>query len=273
MVNDTDAEGNPLTVTGFTQPANGTVVNNGNGTWTYTPDPTFFGVDNLTYTIDDGNGGTNTATVNLTVNILTDGGSTQDQSGNDDNNNDAGNDVVELVSVESDTLIREEIKRYYERQESFEYTTARDVSALLSILNPVEILEFSTSVDSEYNDRDRRDREIASISNEMLWDELEDLRNRINDSAENDDILGKKFSDILMSIGSLSVTSGLIAWLLRGGTLAASFVSAMPLWKGMDPLPVLTKHEEDDENEDDNITETAADKRVERLMKGESGHW
>ncbi|MDH3947881.1 MAG: hypothetical protein OEU74_02865, partial [Gammaproteobacteria bacterium] len=117
------------------------------------------------------------------------------------------------------------------------------------------------------------DRKIASISNEMLWDELEDLRNRINDSAENDDIIGTKFSDILISIGSLSVTTGLIAWLLRGGTLAASFVTAMPLWKGMDPLPVLTKREHDEEDEDNDSTEVSADKRVERMMKGESAHW
>jgi hypothetical protein len=272
LVNDSDAEGNTLSITGFTQPANGTMVNNGNGTWTYTPDPTFFGVDTLTFTIDDGNGGTDTATLSLTVNILTDGSSTQTQSdNNNDNNTDI--DIITVMATEPPSTLQDAAERYQQREESLSYTTARDVAALLSILNPVEILEFSTSLDTEYNDRDRRDREIASISNEMLWDELEDLRNRINDSAKNDDILGKKFSDILMSIGSLSVTSGLIAWLLRGGTLAASFVSAMPLWKGMDPLPVLTKHEEDDEAGDEDKNELSADKRVERLMKGESAHW
>ncbi len=67
LVNDSDAEGDPLTIVSITQPANGTVVNNGNGTITYTPFPNFSGVNTYTYTIYDGNGGTSTATVTMTV--------------------------------------------------------------------------------------------------------------------------------------------------------------------------------------------------------------
>jgi hypothetical protein len=40
----------------------------GNGEFTYTPDPGFCGADSFTYTIDDGNGGTATATVEIYVN-------------------------------------------------------------------------------------------------------------------------------------------------------------------------------------------------------------
>ncbi|MEL0583766.1 MAG: cadherin-like domain-containing protein [Candidatus Thiodiazotropha sp. (ex. Lucinoma kazani)] len=38
----------------------------------YTPNPNFSGVDNFTYTIDDGNGGTDTATVFVTVGAVAD---------------------------------------------------------------------------------------------------------------------------------------------------------------------------------------------------------
>ena len=69
------------------------------------------------------------------------------------------------------------------------------------------------------------------------------------------------------------MTSGLIAWLLRGGSLAASFITSMPLWKGMDPLPVLNRRKKDEEEEDDDTNDVVADKRVERLMKGDSAHW
>ncbi len=72
LANDTDADGDSLTVTGFTQPANGTVVDNGDGTWTYTPAGNFNGTDSFTYTVSDGNGGTDTATVNLTVTAVND---------------------------------------------------------------------------------------------------------------------------------------------------------------------------------------------------------
>ena len=68
IANDTDIEGNALTVTSVTQPANGAVANIGNGTVTYTAHLGFTGTDTFTYTISDGNGGTSTATVTVTVN-------------------------------------------------------------------------------------------------------------------------------------------------------------------------------------------------------------
>ena len=67
LTNDTDANGDTLSVTGFTQPANGTVVHNGDGTFAYTPDADYAGTDSFTYTVDDGHGGTDTATVTVTV--------------------------------------------------------------------------------------------------------------------------------------------------------------------------------------------------------------
>jgi len=41
----------------------------------------------------------------------------------------------------------------------------------------------------------------------------------------------------------------------------------------MDPLPVLNKNKKDEEDEDDDATEISADKRVERLIEGDSSHW
>ena len=67
LTNDSDPDGDPLTVTGATDGANGSTVVNGDGTITYTPDPGTTGPDSFTYTVSDGNGGTGTATVNVTV--------------------------------------------------------------------------------------------------------------------------------------------------------------------------------------------------------------
>jgi hypothetical protein len=66
LANDTDANGDVLTVTLVTQGANGSVSTNG-VTVTYTPDANFFGSDSFTYTIDDGHGGNDTAMVSVTV--------------------------------------------------------------------------------------------------------------------------------------------------------------------------------------------------------------
>ena len=68
VANDSDPNGDPLTVVGVTQGANGSVVNNGDGTVTYNPNANFNGSDSFTYTISDPGGLTDTATVRVTVN-------------------------------------------------------------------------------------------------------------------------------------------------------------------------------------------------------------
>ncbi|MBT8143988.1 MAG: tandem-95 repeat protein, partial [Gammaproteobacteria bacterium] len=67
LANDTDDDHDALTVDSVTQPANGGVVDNGDGTVTYTPDAGFFGTDTFTYTVTDGQA-SGSATVTVTVN-------------------------------------------------------------------------------------------------------------------------------------------------------------------------------------------------------------
>jgi hypothetical protein len=64
--NDSDADGDILTVTAVTQPSHGTstLVN---GVVRYSPAATFSGTDSFSYTVSDGQGGTDTATVTVTV--------------------------------------------------------------------------------------------------------------------------------------------------------------------------------------------------------------
>jgi hypothetical protein len=65
--NDTDPENDTLVVTDFTQGSNGTVSRGANGELVYTPNTDFTGKDSFTYTITDGNGGFDTATVAVMV--------------------------------------------------------------------------------------------------------------------------------------------------------------------------------------------------------------
>ncbi len=67
LLNDTDPEDDGLTIDSVTQPTEGTVTNNGNGTVTYSPRAGFIGHDSFTYSISDGNGGTATGTVEVAV--------------------------------------------------------------------------------------------------------------------------------------------------------------------------------------------------------------
>ncbi len=67
LANDTDADGNKLTVTSTTQGAHGAVKINSDYTVTYTPSAPYTGTDSFKYTISDGMGSTATATVNLNL--------------------------------------------------------------------------------------------------------------------------------------------------------------------------------------------------------------
>ncbi len=75
-----DVEGDSATYSVETNPSNGTVVINPDGTYTYTPSADYNGTDSFTYTVDDGNGGTNTYTVSVDVTAVNDAPTSTDDS-------------------------------------------------------------------------------------------------------------------------------------------------------------------------------------------------
>lgn len=72
--NDSDVDGtlDPASLV-LSQPANGTLTDNADGTVTYIPVANFFGTDSFTYTIEDNDGGlSNSATVSITIDPVND---------------------------------------------------------------------------------------------------------------------------------------------------------------------------------------------------------
>lgn len=67
LANDTDPDGDALAVASVGTPTAGDATDNGDGTVTYMPDAGFYGTDAFDYTVTDGNGGSDTATVTITV--------------------------------------------------------------------------------------------------------------------------------------------------------------------------------------------------------------
>src|SRR5438093_926211 len=73
VANDTDLDGDTLTVTLIqTPPSHGTAVLNPDSTITYTPASNYNGSDLFAYTVIDGHGGSDTASVNITVTPVND---------------------------------------------------------------------------------------------------------------------------------------------------------------------------------------------------------
>jgi gliding motility-associated-like protein len=63
LANNTDPENDPLTIISIGTPINGTLIDNGNGTYNYTPNPGYCGTEIISYQVSDG--------VNITIDYLT----------------------------------------------------------------------------------------------------------------------------------------------------------------------------------------------------------
>src|SRR5690606_31275597 len=66
LANDSDPDGNAIAIATLSQPAHGSASIEG-GSIRYLPAPGYTGTDSFTYTIIDGQGGADTATVTITV--------------------------------------------------------------------------------------------------------------------------------------------------------------------------------------------------------------
>lgn len=79
LANDSDPDGDALTVTSNTLPPNGSLTNNGGGNFTYSPANGFKGTDSFSYTISDGHG--HTASANVTIDVTAPGNAPNKASG------------------------------------------------------------------------------------------------------------------------------------------------------------------------------------------------
>jgi Ca2+-binding RTX toxin-like protein len=107
LANDTDANGDRLSLTGVSNPVNGSVTFS-NGNVIFTPSTNFTGNASFNYSISDGKGGTSSANVSVAVGGTQTGGSGNDTltgtAGNDSLNGGNGNDSL-IGNAGNDTLI------------------------------------------------------------------------------------------------------------------------------------------------------------------------
>jgi len=76
------------------------------------------------------------------------------------------------------------------------------------------------------------------LQNPVFLDALDRMLSGMDESqastSARNDVLVKTATGV-----SLTLSAGFLSWLLRAGSLMASALSSMPLWKAFDPLPVL----------------------------------
>ncbi|MDA0588927.1 MAG: cadherin domain-containing protein, partial [Planctomycetota bacterium] len=79
---------------------------------------------------------------------------------------------------------------------------------------------------------------VQVLAQAGLWNELDQFEREVagTEAEEND------LTDLVVgttSVAGTSLTVGYVIWLLRSGSILVSFVSSLPAWTMMDPLPVL----------------------------------
>lgn len=142
LANDSDMNGDALTVTRASGASNGSARVNANNTVTYTPNANFHGTDSFTYTVRDAGGATDTATVTVTITSVNDApvanndsGPVVKNSGTDfgvlDNDVDADGDPLRVTAVtkpangtaviNTDNTIRYTPKKGFKGTDTFDY--------------------------------------------------------------------------------------------------------------------------------------------------------
>ncbi|MFN5620728.1 MAG: Ig-like domain-containing protein [Flavobacteriales bacterium] len=129
-VNDVDYDNDGLTYDVTTDPSNGTVVMNPDGTFTYTPNADFFGTDSFVYTVTDGNGGTSTAVVTITVIDTQEAAAENDQ-----------------YTVNEDEVLTGDVSENDTNTDGFTYTVTNGTNNGTLTLNPDGTFTYTPNTD------------------------------------------------------------------------------------------------------------------------------
>jgi VCBS repeat-containing protein len=103
-----------------------------------------------------------------------------------------------------------------------------------------------------------------------FWDDVDQMGQDMEDSVEEQEQKMQLSAEAAAGVG-ISLTAGFVSWVLRAGSMAASFLAAMPTWRHFDPMPVLSENKsrqlkpgEGEEDEDPDTRQT--DRIVEDLF-------
>ena len=98
-----------------------------------------------------------------------------------------------------------------------------------------------------------------------LWTQLDRMKDDM--SLEMDE---ENAAVTVVAGTTMTFTADFVSWVLRSGSLLASFLSSVPLFKQFDPLPILntqSKRSTTDDGEEEDSDENRQARAVERLFE------
>jgi hypothetical protein len=278
IANDTDIEGDTLSIVGVSNPSFGTLIDAGNGNYLYTPAPDFEGVDSFSYTIADTSGATSTVTVFVDVASLyiipLDDDPTDTGAPPDDPNPetiDEGEEEVETTAASDPDAPATAAATVFENIPPV--TSSRVVSpGLLSWLIATTDTDAGDAARGQTPSKFLYDNMLKGIeiqgfglknvnfSHEVLWQALDTMKRDMSRFGGDEDQGSAAAVTKIAAGSSIALSVGFVSWVLRGGALASTLLTTMPMWRGFDPLPLLAarRRKTDDAKTADPETDTAS---------------
>jgi outer membrane lipoprotein-sorting protein len=267
LSNDLDVDGDALQIVSLSIPAFGSLQQDAAGNWLYTPQPGFAGTDTFTYTVADTSGRSATAEVMLIVGELPidpggDGTMPVGESGGVPTPQSAppalpaapggqaaspasgGTPVTTTSDVLLDSILAEEAAEWpadgttggvesliaeIERQRTYDarsWTPPEQYALELAVDPRIANMAGRLIALAQSASADEVARSLA-VFDETFADMLDSTRRH-----------DRQVGQVVMGSG-LALSAGIVAWLLRGGALAASLFSVLPAWVSFDPIPIL----------------------------------
>jgi hypothetical protein len=124
--------------------------------------------------------------------------------------------------------------------------------------------EFQNSAQSTYETTKDVFWEDRPLDTRLLWDAIDsDPLLKEEESFEQTAAVGAA------TVVATALSAGYFLWSLRGGCLLASFLSSVPAWRMMDPLPILEDFQQqtagaaktDEEDEEESLQSMLAGNR------------
>jgi hypothetical protein len=122
-------------------------------------------------------------------------------------------------------------------------------------LQHLELRKFET-MNTELLELDR------FVPDSSFFESLDELGKDLEESIDDE----MSQMELSASVTALVVTTGVMSWILRAGSLLGGFLSVIPLWRQFDPLPILVEDKEKENLTADDKEETETDDVVETLF-------
>ncbi len=266
LAGDTDPEGDPLSAVLIAGPANGSLTLLADGSFLYVPNIAFVGIDSFVYQASDGTWDSPATPVTITVKpVLGVPTPSPPPIAIDED------DEVDLLppppSPPPDPIPQDDPAPVVETtpETSADSSATANPSTLAPILiQPIpaeepliklysaELINEDFAVDNPNEDQGKQ--ALAKKSDDNDFDGLRSQLNVVYSIATHDpqwqsldlfrdDVLGDGgFQSIAVGAAvstSIGLSVGYVLWTVRAGWLASALMTSMPVWRSIDPLPVL----------------------------------